>query len=144
MTKTLTERFMNNELDDRLYYFTQKMSQDKVEIGHSFEFNMVRADDGEYLDSFLIHEVLAPVPSYDKVKEMSQKIERLEFDNEVLEMAHNEGKEINAELLSKNEQLEKRLEIATNALKEYANCKPTEWMTCVTADKALKEIKEVE
>ena len=33
-----------------------------------------------------------------------------------------------------------QLAIAVNALREYANCKPTEWMTCVTADKALKEI----
>ena len=39
--------------------------------------------------------------------------------------------------------LEKKLEIATKALKEYANCKPTEWMSCVTADKALKEMEEV-
>ena len=39
--------------------------------------------------------------------------------------------------------LEKKLEIATKALKEYANCKPTEWMSCVTADKALKEMEGV-
>lgn len=40
-------------------------------------------------------------------------------------------------------QLEKKLAIATIALKEYANCKPTEWMSCVTADKALKEMEGV-
>ena len=39
--------------------------------------------------------------------------------------------------------LEQQLAIATKALKEYSNCKPTEWMTCVVADKALKEIEEV-
>lgn len=81
---------------------------------------------------------------YDKVKEMSQKIERLEFDNEALEMAHNEGKEINAELVSKTDELENRLEVSekahyktleqlriatkqlritTKALEYYAQCK---------------------
>ena len=39
--------------------------------------------------------------------------------------------------------LEKKLKIATKALKEYANCKPTEWMSCVIAQKALKEMEEV-
>ena len=95
------------------------------------------------------------MPSYDKVKEMSQKIERLEFDNEALEMAHNEGKEINAELVSKTEQLEKRLEIATKTLKEYAD--RTNWVDgsfmCVydgkcfaneeSAEQALKEMEGV-
>ena len=44
---------------------------------------------------------------------------------------------------NKIKKLEKKLEIATKALEEYANCKPTEWMSCVTADKALKEIEGV-
>jgi len=109
-------------------------------------------------------EVLAPVPSYDEYKELTQKVGRLEFDNEALEMAHNEGKEINDELeqynkdllqdhtrlvmecdglLAEKKQLEKKLAIATKALEQYANCKPTEWMTCVTAENALKEIEEV-
>ena len=44
---------------------------------------------------------------------------------------------------AKIERLEKKLAIATKALEQYANCKPTEWMTCVTAQKALKDIKEV-
>lgn len=39
--------------------------------------------------------------------------------------------------------LQKKLDIATKALKEYANCKPTEWMSCVTAEKALKEMEEI-
>lgn len=76
-------------------------------------------------------------PVYDKVKEMSQKIERLEFDNEALEMAHNEGKEINAELSSKNEKLEKKLKIATKALKKYMTfCRHP-------AEEALKEMEDV-
>ena len=97
MTKELTEKFMNNELDDRLYYFTQKISQDNVEIGHSFEFNMVRADDGEYLDCFLIHEVLAPVPSYEEDKKLKDQL---------------------ADLSKKVERLQKSLAIATKALND--------------------------
>lgn len=60
----------------------------------------------------------------------------------------------NTKLLDEIEMLQNRLEvaekehyktlqqlaIARKALREYANCKSTEWMTCVIADKALKEI----
>ena len=72
-----------------------------------------------------------PVPSYDKVKEMSQKIERLEFDNEALEMVHNE-------LVQKTHILEKKLAIATKALEEYERCENGSY-----AHKALDLIKEV-
>ncbi len=41
------------------------------------------------------------------------------------------------------QRLQKKLDIATKALEDYANCKPTEWMSCVTADKALKEMEGV-
>jgi hypothetical protein len=52
--------------------------------------------------------------------------------------------EARIEVLEDNvERLQKKLEIATKALKEYANCKPTEWMSCVTADNALKEMEGV-
>lgn len=129
MSKELTEKFMNDELDDRLYYFTQKMSQDNVEIGHSFAFNMVRADDGEYLDWFLIHEVLAPVPSYD----------------EHMELVSN-----SAELVQKMHILEKKLDIAVKALEEYARGDSDVGNGCLyempassLAQKALKEIDEV-
>ena len=105
MTKTLTEQYKNKELHGWYYVKTKDGS-----INHWLLFT----DTIEFEKD--IEEVLAPVPSYDKVKEMSQKIERLEFDNEVLEMAHNEGKEINAELVSKTEQLEKKLEILRGLL----------------------------
>ena len=67
-------------------------------------------------------EVLAPVPSYDEWQ--------AELDS-------------NNELLNVQKRLEKRLAIATKALEQYANCKPTEWMSCVTAHKALKEMEGV-
>lgn len=113
MTKTLTEKFMNNELDDRLYYFTQKMSQDNVEIGHSFEFNMVRADDGEYLDWFLINEVLAPVPSYDEYKRLQERNEKLE------KMAFHYTPEEWNTMLRKVEHLQEQLNEANEVMKKY-------------------------
>ena len=110
MSKTLTEQWRDGTLPCGAYY-VNRLGETRIYF--------VRYEDNK--NTHEIYEVLAPVPSYDKVKEMCQKIERLEFDNEALEMAHNEGKEINAELVSKNEQLEKQLEIATKALKEYAD-----------------------
>lgn len=109
MTKTLTEQFMNNELDDRLYYFTQKMSPDKAEIGHSFELNMVRADDGEYLDWFLIHEVLAPVPSYDEYKQYEKCADMLIDVNKKWEQT-----------IKANKMYGRKLDIAIRALQDIA------------------------
>lgn len=64
-----------------------------------------------------ISEVLAPVPSYEEYKE----------------------------LLSKTEQLEKRLEIATKALEEYAEIETYDWVDSkVVALKALKEMEGLE
>lgn len=107
ITQELTEKFMNDELDDRLYYFTQKMSQDNVEIGHSFAFNMVRADDGEYLDWFLIHEVLAPVPDYTEWKQTEEQIQNLQ------RMVEQE--------CSKRCELEQQLKEANDVLKQIAD-----------------------
>lgn len=95
MSKELTEKFMNDELDDRLYYFTQKISQDNVEIGHSFAFNMVRADDGEYLDFFLIHDVLAPVPTYDQFSQLVKKVDQLADASKTIERLQEQLKEAN-------------------------------------------------
>ena len=175
MTKTLTEQWREGMLKTGWYY--TKHDDGKIYIWLCFK------DDCSYIENPEVKEILAPVPSYDKVKEMNQKIERLEFDNEVLEMAHNEGKEINAELVSKNDELvqkihilneqntkqynglceeikknnilEKKLAIATKALKEYAD--QDKWSYCSedidyfystepgyrNAEKALKEMDGV-
>ena len=118
MSKELTEKFMNDELDDRLYYFTQKMSQDNVEIGHSFAFNMVRADDGEYLDWFLIHEVLAPVPTYDQVVDLTKKVHILNEANMQLENAIGSQADYFKQQIGV---LETKLSEANEVIKFYAN-----------------------
>jgi hypothetical protein len=134
MSKELTEKWKDGTLDNGMYYVVAK-DEDGLYITrdtHDRMFNVwgiLRDKD--------VKEVLAPVPSYNEVKEIRQKIERLEFDNEALEMVHNEGKEINAELVSKTDKLEKKLEIATKALKEYMTfCRHP-------AEEALKEMKGV-
>lgn len=131
MTKTLTEQWREGTLESGHYYIRSGLST-SIEIRYLgngfFEGNI---------------EVLAPVPSYDKVKEMSQKIERLEFDNEALEMAHNEGKEINAELVSKTDKLEKKLEISMETLKKIADYQ-TDVLLQYWAEGALNKIKEME
>lgn len=159
MTKTLTEQWREGTLPLNHYYV-------KTKIGKYGIDNTVLTFDEDKPRTKLAYsdytkEVLAPVPSYDEVKEMSQKIKRLEFDNEALEMAHNEGKEINAELeqynkdllkdhtrivmecdrlLAENKQLEKRLEIATKALKEINK----NYRFTVAQDVVYKALKEME
>lgn len=73
------------------------------------------------------------------------ELERVEL-NAIIHNQRETLRELNEtrDILRKEKRiLEKKLEIATKALKEYANSKPTEWMTCVTADNALKEMEGV-
>ena len=134
MTKTLTEQWRDGTLPRGAYYVNRL---------NEIRIYLITYEDEK--NTHEIYKVLAPVPSYDKVKEMSQKIERLEFDNEALEMAHNEGKEINAELLSKNEQLEKKLEIATKALEEIPDLlgNDDDYGALCCATNALQEMEGV-
>jgi hypothetical protein len=146
MSKTLTKQWCDGELKSGYYYVSLYQYEGEDEADRGFEdiaFYNSNTERFEYESCYDgVEYVLAPVPSYDEVKEMSQKIERLEFDNEALEMAHNEGKEINAELVSKTDKLEKKLEIATQALKEINK----NYRFTVSQDvvyKALKEMKGV-
>jgi len=137
MTKILTEQWREETLPEGLYYVEGKGNYDIALIRNRYcpVLTSPYCEDDVFESEFV---PVAPVPSYDKVKEMSQKIERLELDNDALEMAHNEGKEINAELVNKTEQLEKRLEIATKALEEYSE---SDWWW--RAKQALKEMEGV-
>jgi hypothetical protein len=70
-------------------------------------------------------------------------IENLTPDEEIIHRLGGQIKHLQTLLEVSEKEHHKTLQqlaIATKALEEYANCKPTEWMTCVTADKALKEI----
>lgn len=132
MTKTLTEQWREGTLPAGNYYCKlyyngfEPRIQECVKSAYSPKscIPMSCGCEGE--------EVLSPVPDYYDCK-------RLMYDSIELDKAR---KKID-ELVQKMHILEKRLEIATKALKEYANCKPTEWMSCVTADDALKEMEGV-
>jgi len=118
MTKSLTEQWKDGTIKEGLYFI-----KTKHEKCYKEETDMLFPDGCRAAFSiYPIVEVLAPVPSYDEYQRLVSNSD---------------------ESFGKTEQLEKQLAIATKALKEYANCKPTEWMSCVTADKALKEIEEV-
>ena len=119
MTKTLTEQWRDGTLPDGFYYM-----QDYTGRYH-YRYLLGVKPDADFVKCF--KEVLAPVPSYDEWKQAKENLEK------------------NGTWYTERSYklLEKRLEIATKALKKYANCKPTEWMSCVTADEALKEMEGV-
>lgn len=140
MSKGLTEQWKNGELEGGHYYLLMK--DGSTRIANTVYVVAEKQFYWENTSIDFIQEVLAPVPSYDEIKEMSQKIERLEFDNEALEMAHNEGKEINAELVSKTDELEKKLKIATKALKN-AHKFPSTMSLKEYCEQALKEMEGI-
>ena len=124
MSKTLTEQWRDGTLPEGYYYTKLNDDDGTIDINYCW-------DDGcfqDYCDN-MVEEVLAPVHSYTVYKRLVSNSDELFGKTEQLE------KELSRKTL--------QLEIATKALKEYANCKPTEWMTCVTADKALKEMEGV-
>jgi len=127
MSKELTEKWKNGELDDGWYYLKVKSELANCPVISECVTNYSQlepySDFYEYDDSH-IKEVLAPVPSYDEHKE----------------------------LVSKADKLEKQLAIAIKALKEYDNklnwdirgvafMKYNKGFTI--ARKALKEMEEV-
>ena len=119
MSKELTEKWKNGELDCGWYYI-------KIYWGAGYDtiFDYNTAN-GEFADfgKKSVKEVLAPVPSYDEHNELKQ-------DNKYLKSGiETRDKQI--------EQLEKRLEIATKALKKYMTfCRHP-------AREALKEMEGV-
>ena len=124
MTKTLTEQWRKGTLPLGTYYILNINGDEEIDMSVAV---------GELWNNTDLKEVLAPVPSYEKVKEMSQKIERLEFDNEALEMVYNES-------VTKCNQLEKKLEIATKTLKEINK----NYRFTVAQDVVYKALKEME
>ena len=119
MSKELTERFTDDCLDCGFYYAS--IPDEGVIILRSSDRHYLETYDGNKID------ILSAVPSYDEWKQAKENLNK------------------NGTWYTERSYklLEKKLEIATKALKEYANCKPTEWMSCVTADIALKEMEGV-
>ena len=107
MSKELTEQWRNGTLEQKYYYVKYFGNGQKpfVEIElKNFMLDLVKVNDSDKI------EVLAPVPTYDEFLILSdfKKIEKDSIDN--LVKIHTEN-------------LEKRLEIATKALKEMEGVK---------------------
>lgn len=96
MSKELTEKWRNGKLEQKYYYVKHFWNGQKpfVEIElKNFLLDLVKVKDSDKI------EVLAPVPSYDEYKVLVSN---------------------SAGLVQKMHILEKKLDIATKALKEYA------------------------
>ncbi|MBO7696898.1 MAG: NUMOD4 motif-containing HNH endonuclease [Methanobrevibacter sp.] len=138
---TKQKRIDRHKLDRCLRKFVEANSYDELMEVKVSAINLLNVLGIKFYES----DGLGFLPSYDAVKEMSQKIERLELDNEALEMAHNESvqkihilneqntKQYNelCDEIKKNNIMEKKLEIATKALKDYAEegnwCDCSDW-----------------
>jgi hypothetical protein len=137
MTKTLTEQWRDGTIEYGLYY---------VRIVGRNDITIADTNLDEELN---VEEVLAPVPSYEEYNDLIQKnvnqesdietyIERIKELEEQIPNGTWFTQKSHKELLNKIEQLQKRLEIATKTLQEYARCENGSY-----ANKALSLIKEV-
>lgn len=147
--KTLTEQWREGTLPAGYYYVV-----DVEGVKDLDDFN------GENFSLLDVVEVLAPVPDYmdckglmydsialdkvrKKVAELSSENGRLQYDNDALST-------VNDELLKKVERLEKKLDVATKALKKidpesvpFEKFKHRGSILRGIAQQALKEMEEV-
>ena len=116
MTKSLTEKWKDVELDGGYYYLLMK--DETLRIDHTKYKFWNKTICWEHIDEHFVKEVLAPVPSYDEYKR----------------------------LVSKTEQLEKKLKIATKAFEDIRVHSQRDWDEydcCLCAIKAKNDIEEV-
>lgn len=138
MTKTLTEKWREGTLESGHYYIQWSFDCDPRPRNMIDFFDKEYSDGGEFMlqQHKYIDEVLAPVPSYEEWKDISESEDKAH--------AHlQDEREKNMCLEESVRILEKQLAIATKALKEIHDC--TDWSdnAFIYATEALKEIKEV-
>lgn len=75
MTKTLTEKWRNEELPINLYYVIDKLGRETIGNDCGIRDMMVDAFNG---GNIFIKEVLEPVPSYDHFSQLVKKVEQLQ------------------------------------------------------------------
>lgn len=131
MTKSLTEKWKDMDFtDNHLYYW--RMPNGEVRIMNKLgAYSYKLCYDGGKI------EILAPVPSYDEYKELTQKVGRLELDSEAqdqviqrLQEQLNEANEALKELVGFGVVTEK-----TKA--EYTD--PDDWECTCVADEYLEK-----
>ena len=111
MKKTLTEQWREGTLNGGYYYL--KMKDGNIFIDHTEYIFWAHEIRWETKDSSYVKEVLAPVPIYDEYKELTQRVGRLELDNEVLEDVVQECNKRGLE----NKKLQEQLKEANKLLK---------------------------
>lgn len=134
MTKSLTEKWKDGELEEGFYYilFASRFDKDYIAI------DMFIQDEKDFMYSCCedVKEVLAPVPSYDEFVQQREFVK--DHQNVLIE---------NMNLKLKVDKLEKKLAIATKALKGVCVWANTgnggEKAVKKVCEKALKEIKGV-
>ena len=107
MTKTLTEQWRKGKLPEG-YYYIKGAFDDDIYISH-LDYEI------EEDKRLPVEEVLAPVPSYDEYKELTQRVGRLELDNEVLEDVVQECNKRGLE----NKKLQEQLKEANEVISIY-------------------------
>lgn len=105
MSKELTEKWKNGEIDDGLYYF--KLPSEKIVI--TSKWGIIESVWKDRNDEI---ECLAPVPSYEEYQALLSD-----------QLAKNEGVEINAELEAENKKLKEQFDIAVKALEKIERIK---------------------
>lgn len=137
MSKELTEKFQDGSFKYGIYYC--KTKEDRIKrlelyhdgCGHGYAKTFGCNDDYPYED---IEEVLAPVPDYIDYKRLMN--DSIELDKAKIKIY---------ELVSKNEQLEKKLAIAKKALEDIRVRSQRDWDEydcCVCATNAKTDIEE--
>ena len=127
MTKSLTDMDLS---DDKLYYWRlsngEELIQNKLYIT---AYKLVHPEEKI--------EYLAPVPSYKMCKAFDDELKEIATKNDTICINNEDLKDHCNALIGLVKSLDKKLEIATKALKEYMTfCRHP-------AEEALKEIKEV-
>lgn len=113
--KSLTEQWRDNDLaDDKLYYWRISDGQELVQNKLGMCAYRLCNDSDKI-------ECLAPVPSYDEYKELVSKTDELMQKVHILNEQNTKQYNELCEEIKKNNILEKKLAIATKALKQYAN-----------------------
>lgn len=138
MKKTLTEQWREGKLPENTYYVRFICGRYGI-----YEFEQFKGF-GFDNDLAYIKEVLAPVPSYDKIKEMSQRVGRLELDNGVLDDELKELATKNDTLAMENGRLEKKLKIAKKALKDIQVRSQRNWDEYNCMSRATRALYDIE
>ena len=136
MSKELTEKFKAGKLPLGYYYVDNY-------IGWSKEVERIIIKyTGLEIEQAQAKEVLAPVPSYDEYKQLVSKTDELAQKIHILNEQNTKQYNELCEEIKKNNILEKRLKIATKALKN-AHKFPSTMSLKEYCEQALKEMEGV-